>query len=72
IERSAWPTLGEMISSGKPVVLWENPFSVTNSSFPCKVDRSAGPLSTVEHLSLINYVLNFKIIPIGDGLLISA
>lgn len=62
-------------SDGAPVdyilpeftMLWEPPFSETNSSFPCKVDRIAGPLSPQDHLSMLNHNLNIDIF----GILIS-
>ncbi|KAK9897191.1 PLC-like phosphodiesterase [Cystobasidium minutum MCA 4210] len=59
---NAWPTLQELISSGKRVVsfmdynadyssvnyildhfthFWENPYSQTDASFPCNVDRGS-------------------------------
>ncbi|PFH49645.1 hypothetical protein AMATHDRAFT_62773 [Amanita thiersii Skay4041] len=74
-----WPTLGDMIDSGKRVVvfldagadtskvnfllpefpmIWETPFGVTDPSFPCSVDRIQGPLSTEEHMYMINHSLN--------------
>ncbi|KAK0210416.1 PLC-like phosphodiesterase [Desarmillaria ectypa] len=51
-------------------MLWEPPFSVTNSTFPCSVNRISGPFSTVDHLNMLNHNLNINIIPIGDGVLI--
>ncbi|KAJ7084558.1 PLC-like phosphodiesterase [Mycena belliarum] len=51
-------------------MIWETPFSVTNASFPCSVDRIHGPLATEEHMYLINHSLNTNIIPIGDGVII--
>ncbi|TFK35685.1 PLC-like phosphodiesterase [Crucibulum laeve] len=92
VKQSDWPTLGEMIDSGKRVVvfldsgadtslvdfilpefemIWETPFSVTDPSFPCKVDRINGPLSTEDHSYMINHSLNKNIIPIGDGVIVS-
>jgi len=94
MSRDDWPTLGEMIESGKRVVvfldrgaesrtdpavdfilpqfqmLWEDKFDPTNSKFPCKVDRTAGPLAPSQQLSLINHNLNANIFPIGRGILI--
>ena len=83
--RVQWPTLGELIDSGKRVVVfldagadddrsvpyilpefpnvWETPFSVTDDSFPCKVDRISGPLSAEDHLYMINHSLNIEIFP---------
>ncbi|KAI0318545.1 PLC-like phosphodiesterase [Amylostereum chailletii] len=86
---SEWPTLGQLIDSGKRVVvfldagadgsdgsvdyilpefpmIWETPFSVTNSSFPCSVDRTAGPLSDTEHMYMINHSLNIDLFGNGD------
>ncbi|PBK77755.1 PLC-like phosphodiesterase [Armillaria solidipes] len=51
-------------------MLWEPPFSVTDSTFPCSVNRISGPLSTVDHLNMLNHNLNLDIIPIGGGVLI--
>ncbi|KAJ7668173.1 PLC-like phosphodiesterase [Mycena rosella] len=52
-------------------MVWETPFSVTNASFPCSVDRIHGPLATEDHIYLINHSLNKNIIPIGSGVIIS-
>ncbi|KAJ7142367.1 PLC-like phosphodiesterase [Mycena epipterygia] len=52
-------------------MIWETPFSVTNASFPCSVDRIHGPLATEDHMYLINHSLNTNIIPIGSGVIIS-
>ncbi|KAJ6467555.1 PLC-like phosphodiesterase [Mycena vitilis] len=51
-------------------MIWETPFSVTNASFPCSVNRIHGPLATEDHMYLINHSLNKNIIPIGDGVII--
>ncbi|KAF8636279.1 hypothetical protein AX17_003658 [Amanita inopinata Kibby_2008] len=80
--RDDWPTLGEMIDSGRRVVvfldsgadtsqvdfilpefqmIWETPFGVTDPGFPCSVDRIGGPLSTVQHMYIINHSLNKNI-----------
>ncbi|KAF8797822.1 PLC-like phosphodiesterase [Phlegmacium glaucopus] len=88
INQSDWPTLGEMIDSGKRVVvfldagantaavdfilpefamIWETPFSVTDPTFPCRVDRIHGPLPTEDHTYIINHSLNKDVIPIGSG-----
>ncbi|KAJ8508864.1 hypothetical protein ONZ45_g8909 [Pleurotus djamor] len=92
MKASEWPTLGQMIDSGKRVVvfldagadgqsvnfilpefpmIWETPFSQTDAAFPCRVDRIAGPLSTEDHMYMINHSLNKNIIPIGDGVIVS-
>ncbi|KAF8718639.1 hypothetical protein AX14_011685 [Amanita brunnescens Koide BX004] len=80
-----WPTLEEMIDSGKRVVMfldyganttqvdfilpefdmiWETPYGYTNASFPCSVDRISGPLSTEDHMYMINHSLNVDVIGI--------
>ncbi|KAG5635855.1 hypothetical protein H0H81_009863 [Sphagnurus paluster] len=88
-----WPTLGEMITTGKRVVvfldsstdtslvefilpefamvklIWETPFTVTNASFPCSIDRIHGPLAVDEHMYMINHSLNKNIL--DSGLIIS-
>ncbi|KAF9530747.1 PLC-like phosphodiesterase [Crepidotus variabilis] len=51
-------------------MIWEDPFSPQNNTFPCKIDRTAGPLSDNDHMYLINHNLNRNIIPIGDGVLL--
>ncbi|KAF7416421.1 hypothetical protein PC9H_002687 [Pleurotus ostreatus] len=93
MKASDWPTLGQLIDSGKRVVvfldagadgqgsgnfilpefpmIWETPFSQTDASFPCRVDRIQGPLSTQDHMYMINHSLNVNILPIGDGVLVS-
>ncbi|KAJ2921364.1 hypothetical protein H1R20_g15730, partial [Candolleomyces eurysporus] len=48
-------------------MMWEDPFSPTDPNFPCKIDRTAGPLSNDDHLHLINHNLNRNIIPFGLG-----
>ncbi|KAJ7915823.1 PLC-like phosphodiesterase [Mycena leptocephala] len=52
-------------------MIWETPFSVTNASFPCSVDRIHGPLATEDHMYMINHSLNKNILPIGDGVIIT-
>ncbi|KAJ7709161.1 PLC-like phosphodiesterase [Mycena metata] len=52
-------------------MVWETPFSVTNASFPCSVDRIHGPLATEDHMYMINHSLNKNIIPIGSGVIIT-
>ncbi|KAF5368278.1 hypothetical protein D9615_010378 [Tricholomella constricta] len=46
-------------------MIWETPFSVTNSSFPCKIDRIHGPLSTEDHMYMINHSLNKDLFDTG-------
>ncbi|KAJ3480107.1 hypothetical protein NLI96_g8587 [Meripilus lineatus] len=87
MKRSDWPTLGQLIDSGKRVIvfldygadtdrsvnyilpefqmIWETPFSVTDSTFPCSVDRIAGPLATLDHMYMINHSLNVNILDTG-------
>ncbi|KAF8797824.1 PLC-like phosphodiesterase [Phlegmacium glaucopus] len=48
-------------------MMWEDEYDPTNPKFPCKVDRTEGPLEPAEQLSLINHNLNTNIIPIGRG-----
>ncbi|KAK7692886.1 hypothetical protein QCA50_004521 [Cerrena zonata] len=91
VKQSAWPTLGQLIDSGKRVIvfmdagadtdrsvpyilpefpmIWETPFSVTDSTFPCKVDRISGPLGTTDHMYMINHSLNKDIL--GTGIIVS-
>ncbi|KAH9858526.1 PLC-like phosphodiesterase [Lenzites betulinus] len=87
VKQSDWPTLGDLIDSGKRVVvfldagadtdrsvpyilpefpmIWETPFSVTDSTFPCSVDRISGPLATADHMYMINHSLNKNIFDTG-------
>ncbi|KAJ3758875.1 PLC-like phosphodiesterase [Lentinula raphanica] len=91
--RFDWPTLGDLIDSGKRVItfmdagadgtdgapvdyilpeftmLWEPPFDSTDPTFPCSVDRIAGPLSTEEHLNMLNHNLDINVL--GTGVLVS-
>ncbi|KAI0717258.1 PLC-like phosphodiesterase [Cerioporus squamosus] len=91
MKQSEWPTLNDMISSGKRVVVfldagadtdrsvpyilpefqmvWETPFSVTDASFPCSVDRINGSLSTEDHMYMINHSLNKDVF--GTGIIVS-
>jgi hypothetical protein len=50
--------------------MWEDTYDPTNQAFPCKVDRTSGPLAPSQQLSLINHNLNANIFPIGRGILI--
>ncbi|KAJ7744741.1 PLC-like phosphodiesterase [Mycena maculata] len=52
-------------------MIWETPFSVTDPTFPCSVDRINGPLSTEDHMYMINQSLNKNIIPVGAGVIVS-
>jgi len=87
--RDQWPTLKEMLDSGKRVVvfmdkgadekqvpfilpqfpmMWEDAYDPTDSKFPCKVDRTAGPLLPSQQLNLMNHNLNIDLMPIGRGI----
>jgi hypothetical protein len=33
-----------------PPQIWEAPFSSTDPTFPCKIDRIAGPLADIDHM----------------------
>ncbi|KAJ7907654.1 hypothetical protein B0H13DRAFT_1879386 [Mycena leptocephala] len=88
VKQSDWPTLGEMIDSGKRVVvfldsgadgadavdfimpefqmIWEAPFSSTDPTFPCKIDRIAGPLADIDHMYMINHNLNKNLLSVGS------
>ena len=50
-------------------MVWETPFSVTDASFPCSVDRINGPLSTEDHMYMINHSLNKDVL--GTGIIVS-
>ncbi|KAG8774606.1 hypothetical protein FRC16_005050, partial [Serendipita sp. 398] len=84
MKATEWPTLGEMIQTGKRLVvfmdygsnpaevsyilpqfdhIWEPPFSSTDPNFPCRVDRISGPLSSQDHMFMINHNLNVKVFP---------
>lgn len=87
VKQSDWPTLGELIDSGKRVVafldfgaetdrsvsyilpefemVWETPFSVTDPTFPCSVDRIQGPLATTDHMYMINHSLDINVFDLG-------
>lgn len=44
-------------------MVWEDPYNPTDASFPCSVDRTAGPLTPTDQMYLINHNLNFDILP---------
>lgn len=46
-------------------MIWETPFSQTDPTFPCSVDRIAGPLSTSDHMYMINHSLNKNLLDTG-------
>jgi len=49
-------------------VMWEDAYDPIDSKFPCKVDRTSGPLLPSQQLNLMNHNLDFELIPIGHGL----
>ena len=49
--------------------VWETPFSVTDASFPCSVNRIGGNLSTADHMYMINHSLNKDVL--GTGIIVS-
>jgi len=87
--REDWPTLKEMLDSGKRIVffidkaadeqsvpyllsqfnmMWEDDYDPIHLKFPCRVDRTSGPLSPSQKLNLMNHNLNLEIIPLfGHG-----
>jgi len=67
-ERASNPTANFILPQFQMV--WEDVFDPTNSKFPCKVDRTAGPLAPSQQLNLINHNLNVNILPIGHGILL--
>ncbi|KAI3595875.1 hypothetical protein WG66_008874 [Moniliophthora roreri] len=48
-------------------MVWETPFSTTDSTFPCSIDRIQGPLLPMDHLYMINHSLNTNVFPIPGG-----
>lgn len=42
-------------------MIWEPPFSVTDNTFPCSVDRISGSLSVAQHMNMLNHNLNSKV-----------
>jgi len=48
--------------------MWEDEYDPTDSKFPCKVDRTSGPLAPSQQLYLINHNLNLDLMPIGRGI----
>jgi len=49
-------------------MMWEDEYDPTDGSFPCKVDRTSGPLLPSQQLNLINHNLNVDLMPIGRGI----
>ncbi|KAF7318862.1 hypothetical protein HMN09_00221700 [Mycena chlorophos] len=39
-------------------MVWETPFSNTDDTFPCSINRTSGPLPDIDHMYLINHSLN--------------
>jgi len=87
--RQEWPTLRQMLDSGKRLVffidkgadegvvpyilpeftmVWEDEYDPTSRKFPCKVDRTSGPLSPSQKLNVANHNLNVDLMPIGRGI----
>ncbi|KZP13607.1 PLC-like phosphodiesterase [Athelia psychrophila] len=50
-------------------MVWETPYSVTNASFPCSVDRISGSLTAAQHMYMINHSLNVN--EFGTGIIVS-
>jgi len=48
--------------------MWEDPFTVSNASFPCSINRVHGPLYIEEHTYLINHSLHKDLLPKSDDL----
>ncbi|KDQ50037.1 hypothetical protein JAAARDRAFT_142579, partial [Jaapia argillacea MUCL 33604] len=50
-------------------MIWETPFDSTDASFPCKIDRTNGPLANTDHMYMINHYLDTNVlgVPIPDG-----
>ncbi|KIK56552.1 hypothetical protein GYMLUDRAFT_47067 [Collybiopsis luxurians FD-317 M1] len=46
-------------------MLWEPPFDSVSPSFPCSVDRISGPLSTEDHLNMLNHNLDVNVLDTG-------
>ncbi|KAF9003879.1 PLC-like phosphodiesterase [Cyathus striatus] len=44
-------------------LVWEDPYSSTDDTFPCSVDRSTGTLKPEQKLNMINHNLNAMILP---------
>jgi len=47
-------------------MIWEAPFSSTDPTFPCKIDRIAGPLADTDHMYMINHNLNKNLATVGS------
>jgi len=48
-------------------MVWEDAYDPDDINFPCKVDRTSGPLAPSQQLYLINHNLNVNFMPIGRG-----
>lgn len=48
--------------------VWEDAYDPDDISFPCKVDRTSGPLAPSQQLYVINHNLNVNFMPIGRGI----
>jgi len=53
-------------------MMWEDVYDPTDRNFPCKVDRTSGPLAPSQQLNLMNHNLNVDLMPIGPGLRLPA
>ena len=49
--------------------IWEPPYDSTDNTFPCSVDRISGPLSTSDHMYMLNHFYDKDVF--GTGILIS-
>ncbi|KAJ7131232.1 PLC-like phosphodiesterase [Mycena epipterygia] len=47
-------------------MIWEAPFSSVDPTFPCRIDRIAGPLADVDHMYMINHNLNKNLLTVGS------
>ncbi|GJJ13474.1 hypothetical protein Clacol_007728 [Clathrus columnatus] len=45
-------------------MIWETPFDSTDSSFPCSVNRTAGPLAQTDHMNCLNHFLDIDILSV--------
>ncbi|KZV77312.1 PLC-like phosphodiesterase [Peniophora sp. CONT] len=50
-------------------MIWEPPYDSTDNTFPCSVDRTSGPLSTSDHMYMLNHFYDKDVF--GTGVLIS-
>ena len=52
--------------------MWEDAYDPTDSQWPCKVERTKGPLAPNQQLNLMNHNLNVELVPLvfGKGLVL--